>query len=186
MFRKVSKPLTTSEELYEYALSLLDRREYGEKELVQKLRARCSSAALIRESVDRLKEHNLLNEERYAKRVFEAWLARRIYGRLHLQAELIKKQVDEAYIPVILAMLTEEEEVRRMEAAYRQIAGGRNKKYDCSTEKGLAALARYFSARGFGPSLVRKGLTLAREDAAAALNDNQSSRSSSPVHQSVH
>ena len=34
MFRNASKPLTTSNEIYEYALSLLDRREHGEKELV--------------------------------------------------------------------------------------------------------------------------------------------------------
>ncbi len=35
MFRNASKSLTTSSEVYEYALSLLDRREHGEKELVQ-------------------------------------------------------------------------------------------------------------------------------------------------------
>ena len=109
MFRNASKSLTTSNEVYEYALSLLDRREHGEKELVQKLKRRCSSSELIRETVAKLKEYDLLNEERYARRVFESWRARKVYGRLHLQAELIKKQVSEAYIPVILDMLSEEE-----------------------------------------------------------------------------
>ncbi len=162
MFRNASKSLTTSSEVYEYALSLLDRREHGEKELVQKLKRRCLSAELIRE---------LLNEERYARRVFESWRSRKVYGRLHLQAELLKKQVGEAYIPVILAMLSEEEEAQRVRAAYRQIAGRRDKKYDATTEKGVAALARYFSARGFGPSMIRAGLALAKEDAMSRFQE---------------
>ena len=49
MFRNASKSLTTSNEVYEYALSLLDRREHGEKELVQKLKRHCPSSELIRE-----------------------------------------------------------------------------------------------------------------------------------------
>ena len=117
--------------------------------------------------------------------MFESWRARKVYGRLHLQAELIKKQVSEAYIPVILDMLSEEEESWRVQAAYRQIAARRDKKYDCTTEKGMAALARYdcttekgmaalaryFSARGFGPSMIRLGLALAKEDVRAALQE---------------
>ena len=169
MFRNASKSLTTNSEVYEYALNLLDRREYGEKELVQRLQQRCPDAGLIRETVAKLKEYDLLNEERYARRVFESWRAKKIYGRLHLQAELLKKQVGEAYIPVVLSMLSEEEEIWRVQAAYRQIAGRRNKKYDCTTDKGVAALARYFSARGFGPSMIRIGLAMAKEDAKASL-----------------
>ena len=172
MFRNASKPLTTSDEVYEYALSLLDRREHGEKELVQKLQRRCSSASLIRETVAKLKEYDLLNEERYAKRVFESWRSKKVYGRLHLQAELLKKQVGETHIPVILSMLSEEEEAQRVKAAYRQIAGRRDKKYDCTTEKGVAALARYFSARGFGPSMIRIGLALAKETAESSSQDD--------------
>ena len=169
MFRNASKSLTTNSEVYEYALNLLDRREYGEKELVQRLQQRCPDAVLIWETVTKLKEYDLLNEERYARRVFESWRAKKIYGRLHLQAELLKKQVGEAYIPVVLSMLSEEEEIWRVQAAYRQIAGRRNKKYDCATDKGVAALARYFSARGFGPSMIRIGLAMAKEDAKASL-----------------
>ena len=169
MFRNASKSLTTNSEVYEYALNLLDRREYGEKELVQRLQQRCPDAVLIRETVAKLKEYDLLNEERYARRVFESWRAKKIYGRLHLQAELLKKQVGEAYIPAVLSMLSEEEEIWRVQAAYRQIAGRRNKKYDCTTDKGVAALARYFSARGFGPSMIRIGLAMAKEDAKASL-----------------
>ena len=61
----------------------------------------------------------------------------------------------------------QEEEMQRVRAAYRQIAGRHDKKYDCATEKGVAALARYFSARGFGPSMIRIGLALAKEEAVS-------------------
>ena len=172
MFRNASRSLTTCDEVYEYALSLLDRREHGEKELVQKLQRRCPSNGLIREAVAKLKKYDLLNEERYAKRVFESWRARKVYGRLHLQAELLKKQVGEAYIPVILSMLSEEEEAQRVKAAYRQIAGRHDKKYDCATDKGVAALARYFAARGFGPSMIRIGLAFAKETPESSSQDN--------------
>ena len=164
MFRNASRSLKTSEEVYEYALTLLDRREHGEKELVQKLKRRCTSASLIREAIEKLKQYDLINEKRYAVRVFEAWRGKKVYGRLHLQAELLKKQVDEQFIPEILDSLSEEEEGRRLEAAYQQIARRRDKKYDVSTEKGVAALARYFSAKGFGPSLIRRGIERAKED----------------------
>ncbi|MBQ7418580.1 MAG: regulatory protein RecX [Acidaminococcaceae bacterium] len=164
MFRNASRSLTTSEEVYEYAMTLLDRREHGEKELVQKLKRRCTSALLIREAVEKLKQYDLINEKRYAIRVFEAWRGKKVYGRLHLQAELLKKQVDEQFIPEILDSFSEEEEGRRLEAAYQQIARRRDKKYDVSTEKGVAALVRYFSAKGFGPSLIRRGIERAKED----------------------
>ena len=91
MFRKSSKTLTTADEAYEYALSLLDRREHGEKELSQKLKRKGCTVPLISETLAKLKRFNLLNEERYARRVFELWRNKRIYGRLHLQAELAKK-----------------------------------------------------------------------------------------------
>ena len=73
MFRKSSKTLTTADEAYEYALSLLDRREHGEKELSQKLKRKGCTVPLISETLAKLKRFNLLNEERYARRVFELW-----------------------------------------------------------------------------------------------------------------
>jgi regulatory protein len=58
-----------------------------------------------------------------------------------------------------------------VQAAYRQIAARRDKKYDCTTEKGMAALARYFSSRGFGPSMIRLGLALAKEEAGTVWQE---------------
>ena len=117
MFRKSSKTLTTADEAYEYALSLLDRREHGQKELSQKLKRKGCTVPLISETLAKLKRFNLLNEERYARRVFELWRNKRIYGRLHLQAELAKKQVADTYISLFLQEFTDTEEEEHVLAA---------------------------------------------------------------------
>lgn len=110
MFRKASKSLTTSEEAYEYALTLLDRREYAAVDLEERLRRRGAAEDLIRETVDRLRRNGLINEERYARRVLEAWRHKKYYGRLHLQAELKKKNVEPRYVSLFLDEFSEEEE----------------------------------------------------------------------------
>lgn len=164
MFRKASRNLTTSDEVYEYALSLLDRREYAEPDLVKRLKMRGAPEAYIRETVAKLKEYDLLNEERYARRVFEEWRNKKVYGRLHLQAELRKKNVSEKYIPVLLREFTEDEERQRALAAYSLIRKRRDGRYDCTTEKGVAALIRFLTARGFGGSMIHTVLAQARRD----------------------
>lgn len=164
MFRKAAKPLTTSAEAYEYALGLLDRREHSEQELTEKLKRRGCPSAFIQETIEKLRSYDLINEERYARRVFETWRGKKIYGRLHLQAELAKKQVEDAYIRLLMQELSEEEERERVLAAYGQLQKRRDGKYDRATEKGTAALCRYLAARGFGAELIRVALEQARSD----------------------
>lgn len=164
MFRKTAKPLTTSAEAYEYALSLLDRREHSEKELTDKLKRRACPPALIWETLEKLKSYDLMNEERYARRVFESWREKKSYGRLHLQAELAKKQVEEACARPLIQSLSEEEERERVLAAYARVQKRKDAKYDCATEKGTAALCRYLAARGFAPGMIRIALEQARAD----------------------
>ncbi|MGI6262401.1 MAG: regulatory protein RecX [Succiniclasticum sp.] len=177
MFRKASKSLTTSDEVYEYALTLLDRRDYAAVDLEKRLRQRGAPEDLIQETVARLRRCDLLNEERYARRVFEAWRSKKYYGRLHLQAEFKKKNVDARYIPALLDEFTEEEERERALAAYRQTRNRRDGRYDCTTEKGVAALIRYLTARGFGGSLIHLVLQQARRD----LEDDATAGEDSPL-----
>lgn len=167
MFRKASKSLTTSEEAYEYALTLLDRREYAAVDLEERLRRHGAAEDLIRETVGRLRRNGLINEERYARRVLEAWRHKKYYGRLHLQAELKKKNVEPRYVSLFLDEFSEEEEEKRALAAYGQTRNRRDGRYDCTTEKGVAALVRYLTARGFGSSLIRVVLNQARRDMEA-------------------
>ena len=158
MFRKSNKTLTTADEAYEYALSLLDRREHGEKELSQKLKRKGCTVPLISETLAKLKRFDLFNEERYARRVFELWRNKRIYGRLHLQAELAKKQVADTYISLFLQEFTETEEEEHVLAACDMLC----KRHDAKTEKGVAAFVRYLTARGFGTRMIRIALEKAK------------------------
>ena len=174
MFRKASRNLTTSDEVYEYALSLLDRREYAEPDLVKRLKLRGAPEAYIRETVAKLTEYGLLNEERYARRVFEEWRNKKVYGRLHLQAELRKKNVSEKYIPVLLREFTEDEERQRALAAYSLVRTRRDGHYDCTTEKGVAALVRFLTARGFGGSMIHAVLAQAHRDLESEGGDGVS------------
>lgn len=164
MFRKSSKALTTADEAYEYALRLLDCREHGEKELSQKLKRKGCTVSLISETLTKLKHYDLINEERYARRIFEIWRNKRIYGRLHLQAELAKKQVAEPYISLFLQEFTETEEEEHVLAACNRLRKRHDPKYDVTTEKGVAAFVRFLTARGFGMRMIH--IALEKEKAA--------------------
>jgi regulatory protein len=158
-WQKPKKSLTTSNQAYEFALKLLGNRDYSEQELRSRLLRRGATPEFCDQVVVKLKEYHLLDEQRYARKVYEAWLDKKVYGRLHLQAELVKKQVEPKYIPAILAQFTEEMEQERALAAYAVIAKRKDGKYDCTTEKGVAALLRYLTSRGFSvPALHHKVL----------------------------
>ena len=118
--------------------------------------------------------YGLLNEERYARRVFEEWRNKKVYGRLHLQAELRKKNVSEKYIPVLLREFTEDEERQRALAAYSLVRKRRDGHYDCTTEKGVAALVRFLTARGFGGSMIHAVLAQAHRDLESEGGDGVS------------
>lgn len=152
---KTVKKLTKSNEVYEYALRLLDRREYCEAEMIQKMKRRGAPEEIILQIIAKLKEYDLLNEERYAARVYEAWINKKVYGRMHLKAELIKKQVPDIYADAIMENFSDEEEEERAVAAVEKALHRRDGKYDPSTQKGKNALARYLAARGFSSGLVR-------------------------------
>lgn len=162
--KKPKKQLTTTSEVYDQALAFLDRRDHCESELRKKLKRKGAANLDIDKTVVKLKEYNLLNEERYARKVYEAWLNKKIYGRLHLQAELMKKNVMEPYASEILKEFTDEMEEERALAAYAKTRNRRDRKYDCGTETGVAALMRYMASRGFGGSCVRMVLEQARKD----------------------
>lgn len=162
-WQKPKQNLTTSNQAYEFALKLLGNRDYSEQELRSRLVRRGICAEHCDQVLAKLKEYHLLDEKRYAERVYEAWLNKRVYGRLHLQAELTKKQVSPQYIPELLGRITEAVEAERALAAYAILTGRKDKKYDCTTEKGVAALLRYLSSRGFTASAVHKVLAEAKK-----------------------
>ena len=162
-WQKPKKSLTTSNQVYEFALKLLGNRDYSEQELRSRLLRRGAAPEFCDQTVAKLKECHLLDEQRYAQKVYEAWLDKKVYGRLHLQAELLKKQVEPQYVPAIMAQFTGEQEEARALAAFAVLARRKDQKYDCTTEKGVAALVRYLTSRGFSAPAVHRVLAEAKK-----------------------
>lgn len=108
---------TTADQVYNYALSLLTYRDYSKAEMLSKLIKKGSSEDFSRLAVAKLLEYNFLNEERYAFRVYEMWLEKRIYGRAHLQAELKKRNIETDAIAKVMEAFTLDVEAARAENA---------------------------------------------------------------------
>lgn len=155
---RTKQVLKTEQQTYDCALNLLSLRDHSQKEMQEKLRRRGASAEQIQSSLDKLTDYGIMNEERFAQRVYESWLAKRVYGRQHLLAELHKKGVPRPYIEQILEQFTDELEQERAELAAEQFCRANRKKIEQglqdkdpkAKQRLYAAAARYLAARGFG------------------------------------
>lgn len=107
----------TAEQVYNYALNLLTFRDYSRAEMYSKLLQKGAEENFAQLTVSKLLEYNFLNEERYAFRVYEMWLGKRVYGRAHLKAEMIKRQIAPEFMAMVLSAFTSEMEEERAEAA---------------------------------------------------------------------
>lgn len=151
-FSKVN--LETELQVYDYALSLLTIRDYSGNEMLLKLEHKGADKLWAEKAVAKLKAYGLINEERYAQRVYVAWLSKKYYGRQHLQAELQKKNVSKQFIPQILEAFTPEVEQERAEIAAEQFLQRNAKKLQDPDKKIYAAAARFMTARGFSTRYI--------------------------------
>lgn len=87
---------------YNYALSLLAKREYCVSELVNKLEQKGFDSDTISLSLAKLKELNLQSDERYVEMLCHARI-RQGYGPLRIKQELISKNIVSYLIDDILA-----------------------------------------------------------------------------------
>lgn len=146
---------TTINQVYDYALNLLTFRDYSKAEMLNKLIKKGASEELAKPALDKLLEYNFLNEERYAFRVYEMWLNKRIYGRLHLQAELKKRSVEsECIAKVMNAFSSELEEERAENAAVLFVQQNRKKlqelesyRYECDDDTVMDEADEYSSLK---------------------------------------
>ena len=113
-----------------------------------------------------------MDEERYAQRVYEAWLAKRVYGRQHLVAELQKKGVPSACAQQVLEQFTDAMEAERAELSAQQFCKLNRKKIAQGLVSGdpkekqklYAAAGRYLAARGFGGGYMELMLSYMRQN----------------------
>jgi regulatory protein len=90
--------------IYNKSLDLLSRREHSAFELIQKLKKRYGSSNLIDDAIIRLKESNLLDDQRFAEAYIKA-RARKGFGPRRIDAELQQRKVCEAIINQELLMI---------------------------------------------------------------------------------
>lgn len=151
MWKQSSKKKFDNElQVYDCALTLLNYRDYCEKEMHDKLLRKGASAEQAAAAVKKLLAYGLIDERRYAQRVYEAWLSKRYYGRQHLLFELQRKHVSEQYIAEIMDNFTEQEEAEHARAASKLFMQRNAKKIQCPADKKIyVAAARFMAARGF-------------------------------------
>ena len=168
-FLKMSskEKFTSVQQAYSCALDLLSYRDYSEQRLRERLQRKGAEEEQADEAIAKLRRYGLVDEQRYAECVYEAWLGKRCYGRLHLQAELQKKGVRQELISEILQRFTPELEEMRAENAAElflqrnrlKLAGARQ-----NDKKIYAATGRFMASRGFSSRYMTILLEKLRSD----------------------
>lgn len=162
--KPIKTKLETAEQVYSYAMNLLNYRDYSSKEMFLKLLSRGASEENSKLAIAKLLANGFINEMHFAKQVYRHWLNKKDYGKRNLFIELHRKNVSEDCIPVIMDCFTEEmEEVHAQRAIelfiYRKFS---RIKYN---EKTLAAAAtRFMTNRGFPPKYIQVLLDTVRKD----------------------
>ena len=133
--KKKEEGFTGAQQVYDCALDLLSYRDYSHKDMVERLQRKGATKSQALEAVAKLEDYGLLNEERYAQRVYEAWLAKRYYGRQHLQMELTKRGIRPDVAAEIMERFTPDIE-------------------ETDNKKIYAAAGRFMAARGFSSRYV--------------------------------
>ena len=141
--------LDTLEQVYGYAMNLLNYRDYSSKDMFLKLINKGANPDDAKKAIAKLISNGFINELHYAKQVYRAWLSKKTYGRLHLLMELRRKNVSEEQVPVIMEEFTDELELENALYAAKHFIQRNEKKIKGNDEKLFAAAARYMGNRGF-------------------------------------
>ena len=152
----------SAQEAYDCALNLLSYRDFSKQRMQERLRLKGADAAQAAEAVAKLEDYNLINDERYASRVYEGWLNKRCYGRQHLAAELAKRGLGPELSQEILARFTpelEDQHAANAAALFKQryqskLAQAQREDLNAqermlAQRKIYAAAGRFLASRGF-------------------------------------
>ena len=158
MQRRTAKQLTNYAQAYDYALVRLSYRDYSEKDLERTLQQHTCPQEVIDEVLSKLKEYSLLDDAKYAEKVYSAWLAKKYYGINHLRLELKKKNISDDLAAQITASFSEDIELERAVDAARSWQKKNNKKYGLDKKDTLPRMARTLMTKGFNGNIIRKAL----------------------------
>ena len=155
---KEKKQFSSAQEAYDCALNLLSYRDYSEKKMLERLQQKGADEEQSQQALEKLQHYGLVDDERYAARVYEGWLAKRCYGRQHLKAELSKRGGGAELIAELMERFTPELEAEHAENAAELFVQRNRKKLvgaQALDKKLYAAAGRFMAARGFGSGYMR-------------------------------
>ena len=87
--------------IYNIALDIISRREHSEKEVTSKLLNKFNEPDLIAATLSRLKDNNLVNDERYAE-MYTQIRKRKGFGPKRIKYELSSKGIDDSLSSIII------------------------------------------------------------------------------------
>ena len=161
--KKSSKEkFTSAQQAYDCALNLLSYRDFSKQKMQERLQQKGADEEQAEEAIEKLQEYGLINDERYANRVYEGWLNKRCYGRQHLAAELAKRGIDSELSQEIMARFTPELEAEHAACAAElfkqrnQAKLAQAQREELSAQERMlaqrkiyAAAGRFLASRGF-------------------------------------
>ena len=100
---------------YNYALTLLNYRDYSIWEMQERLKKCSVSESDVKAVIDKLCGYGFLDEKRYAQRVYDSWLSKKYYGKGRLKTDLQKRNISDELIAEVTGQAQEE-----ADAAWRQ------------------------------------------------------------------
>ena len=152
----------SAQEAYDCALNLLSYRDFSKQKMLERLQQKGADEEQAEEAIEKLQEYGLINDERYANRVYEGWLNKRCYGRQHLAAELAKRGIDSELSQKIMARFTPELEAEHAACAAElfkqrnQAKLAQAQREELSAQERMlaqrkiyAAAGRFLASRGF-------------------------------------
>lgn len=132
--------------------SLCAKSEQCEQDLREKMRRRGVGSADAEYVIEYLKEHNFLNETRYARAYTLDKLRFNHWGRIKLRLMLASKHLDADTIKYALNEIEEQEYLDIL----RQVINIKAKKYDIKDPSERQKLIRSVYSRGFEPPLINQ------------------------------
>lgn len=146
---KELKPAERVEEVTNYGLWHLSRRDHSIKELKTKLLRKTDNPDWIEEVIIQLQKLGYLNDQRFVENFLDNCHRFKNYGPIRIKQELKLKGIDKEIINI--AML--ESEFDYFEAALEHL----NKKYNQPVEdrKERDRLTRFLINKGFGFDMIR-------------------------------
>ncbi len=148
--RGSKKKMETEAQVYDCALNILAYKDRSSREMLEKLVEKGAAVEIAEDVVERLRKEGLIDERRYAFSVYRAWLKKRLYGRKHLEGELMRKYVDREAAREVLESFTEEEEDARAEDAMAFYLERNVKRLETKDVDLYGAGVRFLAGRGFG------------------------------------